>query len=270
MNYIYPKLPAKYTYPWFRIGGNGLANCLFVYARAIISSQKHKLPIIAPAWFNLSVGPYIRNEADKRHYLNLINSNGEISGLKKCVILLTHKKNDELLSFDENDENTVIVVNGLKDYFKSLLYNSKLVSKYLNDHINPSIIEKVNTFDFKKCIAVHIRLGDYSKERRTPLEWYAEKIKSYPESDKYKFLIFSDGDNKELSSILKIPNVQKVFFGNALADIIAISRCCYLFASDSTFSAWGAYLGQVPSCFYKRHFGQVLDNSQNEIVEMQY
>ena len=54
---------------------------------------------------------------------------------------------------------------------------------------------------------------------------------------------------------------------NAMADIYAISRCRYLIGSDSTFSGWGAFLGQVPCVFFRKHYGKVLRDEANERVE---
>ena len=69
--------------------------------------------------------------------------------------------------------------------------------------------------------------------------------------------------------LTSIPNVERVFFGNAISDIFAISKCCYMIGSDSTFSGWGAFLGQVPCVFYRKHYGPVLKDSSKEIVENQ-
>ena len=83
----------------------------------------------------------------------------------------------------------------------------------------------------------------------------------------YRYLIFSDGSDAELKDLFDLPNVQRVFFGNAISVIYAISKCCYLIGSDSTFSGWGAFLGQVPCLFYRKHYGRVLKDQSREIVE---
>ena len=49
-------------------------------------------------------------------------------------------------------------------------------------------------------------------------------------------------------------NVKRVFYGNAFADMYAISKTKMVIASDSTFSAWGAFIGQRPILFNRRHF----------------
>lgn len=69
-----------------------------------------------------------------------------------------------------------------------------------------------------------------------------------------------------VQSLLSLPNVERCFFGNAFADMWAISKCKFVIASDSTFSAWGAFLGQLPILFSKRHFPPVYDGRIPEAV----
>lgn len=252
--YVYPRIPGRDCY-FVRFMGSGLANCLFVYARAIAYAHRTGARVISPTWFNISVGPYIRHQKDKRHYLGLFRHCGEVSGIKKIVRLLFGK-------------GSVEIKQGLNNYFQDILEDSEQICEYLRQHICPSVLSRVNEYDFTDCVAVHIRLGDYPADVRVPLEWYKHKIEEvHARNPHYRFIVFSDGRNNELSEILSMPGVRREFFGNAIADIFAISRCSYLIGSDSTFSGWGAYLGQVPCIFYRKHYGPVLMNSEMEIVE---
>lgn len=76
IRYVYPELPALRTTAFVRIAGNGLANCLFVYARAVKYAHRTGARMIAPTWFNISLGPYLRRQPDKRHYLHLFALRG--------------------------------------------------------------------------------------------------------------------------------------------------------------------------------------------------
>lgn len=51
--------------------------------------------------------------------------------------------------------------------------------------------------------------------------------------------------------------------GNGLAN------CLYTYAKAISIakSGWGAFLGQVPCLFYRKHYGPVLKDQSNEIVE---
>ena len=253
MTYIYPRIPGRH-FGLFRIMGSGLANCLFVYARAIAAAHKSGAKLITPTWFNINIGTYLRHQADKRHYLGLFNSKGEVCGLKKLFVLmfLRHKMQVE---------------EGLGNYFRDLLDDTEIISSHIISHIKPKWRKPVEDYDFTGCVAIHIRLGDYTADIRTPLEWYQQKIEEKRAEGFSRFLIFSDGTDEELAELTKLEGVQRAFFGNAIADIYAISRCEYLIGSDSTFSGWGAYLGQVPCTFLRKHFGPVLKDASKEIVE---
>ena len=141
------------------------------------------------------------------------------------------------------------------------------IKKYFDEEILPSAIRLVPE-TLHGNVAVHIRLGDMPKEYRVPLDWYIEKIKQVREScDRpLSFLIFSDGNDSELKDLMALPNTRRVFFGNALADMVAISRCSLVIGSVSTFSWWGAYFGQVPCIFDRDHSGCMLRNKSMMLI----
>ncbi|WP_289766029.1 hypothetical protein [Bacteroides acidifaciens] len=264
MKYIYPKLPAYISSPLIRIGGNGLANCLFVYAKAIVYGHCYNLPIITPTWLNLSFGTYLRLQADKRHYYGLFNSNNEISGLRKMWLLAKLQSTTDIKKFIIEKDTNLLIVEGIYDFFKPLIDYHEIIKNYILEHINPKLLEKINNFDFTDTLAVHIRLGDFPINRRIPIDWYISEIKKHKRYN--RVLIFSDGQDEELKDLLYLPNMERVFFGGAIQDIIAISRCSYLIGSDSSFSAWGAFLGQVPCSFYRTQFGIILKDSSKQII----
>lgn len=62
------------------------------------------------------------------------------------------------------------------------------------------------------------------------------------------FGIYSDGRPEELGRLLSLPGVSWASRGSAIVDMLAMSRSSLLIASGaSTYSAWAAYLGLVPS-----------------------
>lgn len=252
IRYVYPKLPAVKDYGIFRVGGSGLANCLFIYARAIVASKKYGAKIISPTWFNLSIGPYLRGQQDKRHYSDIFKKES-VSGLKKLYFLFLKRD--------------VLTVQGLGGYFSDLTHQSSIIRKHFLAHLSEDLINSLPVIS-RNSVAVHIRLGDYIAERRVPIEWYIQTIKTVNEYFNYEtdILIFSDGTEDELQDVLSVANTRRAFYGSAFADIWAISQCSLVIASDSTFSAWGAFLNQVPLIFYKRHFPPVLDKPDHEIV----
>jgi len=88
--FVYPKFDSIIDIG-IRIGGFGLANCLFVYSRALVLSKINNYSIINPTWRRYGIGQYLRNEKDKRHYFNLFENIG-ISGLQKLFYLLIIKE----------------------------------------------------------------------------------------------------------------------------------------------------------------------------------
>jgi hypothetical protein len=255
---IYPKLPASFNLGFIRIGGSGLANCMFIASRAYVKSQQFNYGFIDPAWLNISMGPYLRKESDKRHYNGLFKSKG-IQGLLKLNYLLFYKRKKERL----------IVVEGLGNYFEDLLDSHNIVRDYILEITENKILNKVDITDYKKKIGVHIRLGDYKvSDLNTKLDWYILVIQVLIKmsNNKYEFLLFSDGNDEELKELLEIPQVKRGFTGSALGDILALSKCEIIIGSDSTFSGWGAFLGQVPIVFPKNHFGKVLINQKHELI----
>lgn len=261
--YVYPKLDS-FIDIGIRIGGFGLANCLFVYARSIVIAEKRQYKLINPTWERIGIGQYLRNEKDKRHYFGIFKKDG-IYGLKKYFLIWFSKYHGENCNeFNETHRPNIIKVQGLDKYFEPLLPYQHLIKQKLFSISKVSIRRE----EFSHTIGVHIRLGDFINKNRTPIDWYIDKIHQINQiaKNEVKFTVFSDGTNDELKTILDLKNVKRSSSNNALADIFALSECLLILGSDSTFSGWGAFLGQKPAIFFNKHFGSVLINKQDEII----
>ena len=70
----------------FRLGGAGLGNLLFPWARSLVYAKNNHSICISPTWRALKLGPLFRNEKDKRFYSDLFIDSG-ISGLQKFYLL---------------------------------------------------------------------------------------------------------------------------------------------------------------------------------------
>lgn len=252
--YYYPKLSDK-DFGYFRVGGPGLANCMFFVAKAYVACSKAKGKMISPTWVKFSIGPYIRHEKDKRAYTSLFKISG-ISGLRKIFAIIDCKLRSQRYS----------VFSDLGNYFGDLQDSQPIVRKYFESIVYPETIAKVK-IPLSDKIAIHVRLGDYLPHLRIPISWYVNVVKEILKvNPHHQFVLFSDGKDEELKDLLKIPNVNRAFFGNAFADMWAISKCKLLIASDSTFSAWGAFLGMVPIIFNRRHFPPVYGSDGFEFI----
>lgn len=254
--YFYPEL-SSYDFGWFRLSGPGLANCLFVAARAYICAVKENGVFISPTWAKFSIGPYLRGESDKRHYVGLFKKCG-VTGWRKFCLIIAAK-----FGF-----GSITKIKGLGNYFEDLREDAEIIRDYINKLILDKALNKVNREELTNSVAVHIRLGDYTSVNRIPISWYVEIINEIHKiAPDREILIFSDGTTSELSEVLRLPRTRLAYYGNAMADIVAISQCALVIASDSTFSAWGAFLGNKPVVFSKRHFPSVFSaNSTPEVV----
>lgn len=82
IKYVYPHLPSRKTYPFIRLAGSGLANSLFVYARALAFTEHEGLELINPTWCSFDPIQWKVMAKDKRTYLGLFRNIGA-SWLKK-------------------------------------------------------------------------------------------------------------------------------------------------------------------------------------------
>ena len=255
---IYPKLTLHADLGFIRAGGAGLANCMIISGRAYAIAKKEGSDFINPTWGKISIGPYIRKEIDKRHYFGLFKPFG-ISGIKKMYYLfLFLLKNKNIIKIDD-----------LGNYFRELRESYSTVKEYFDKIINKKRLRGLAGLDFTDVIGVHVRLGDYKNTKlETNISYYKNLILKIEEmyQDKYQFYVFSDAQDEEIKELLSIKNVKKVFFGNALADLIALSKTRLIIGSDSTFSGLASFLNQTPIIFSTRHFDAVLNDPNKEFV----
>lgn len=253
--YFYPKL-SNTDLGIIRIGGPGLANCMFFASKAYIRYINEGGRYISPTWNKFSIGPYIRKERDKRGYMRIFNNFG-VCGFRKILFIMLNK-----LGMIKCE-----IFSELGDYFTDLQPYQKEIASFFRNIVYPQTIAKVDGNKLKDSVAIHVRLGDYPAAYRISIQWYKKIILEILNNNPtQRFILFSDGSNEELKELLSISNVDRVFFGNAFADMWAISKCKMLIAADSTFSAWGAFLGNIPIIFNKRHFPPVYSTDSNKEI----
>ena len=251
--YAYPKLSNR-DYCWFRIGGPGLAKCMFFAAKAYVYAYTQGAKFIDPTWRKFSIGPWLRKERDKRVYNDLFYHIGLYGFCKFYVLKFISKRN--IVTFSE-----------LGNFFEDLNNHYDLVVDLFKKIIRPETISLVDKVSLNGKIAIHVRLGDYLPHLRIRISWYKQIVENILKiNPAAHFVLFSDGEDSELSDLLAIANLKRAFYGNAFADMYAISKCKLVIASDSTFSAWGAFLGQKPVIFCRRHFPAIYHGNIPEAV----
>lgn len=274
MLYSYAKLSPN-DFGIFRFRGWGLGNLLLPWARFVVATDQYGLAPIWPTWFQMSIGPTLRGESDKRFYSGLfLRDPASVAGPTKLFLLSTAPRmseddflrNPNAVSADANDR--VIVFEGLKGYFTEILKSHELIHRELLK-ITRDRHKAGLSYDFSKTISLHIRLGDQTAnpQHHIPLDWYVEQVRQVREAagDDIPALIFSDGSDDQLAAIMKLPRIKRVFFGSALADLLAMARSRVLVGASSTFSAWASFLGRMPVIWHTGHRKQPLYYEEGDI-----
>jgi hypothetical protein len=98
---------------------------------------------------------------------------------------------------------------------------------------------------------------------RIPLEWYLGIISELRSAlgTNFPVVVFSDGTDKEIAEVLELDNVIRSPFSESISDLLAIAKSTVIITSRSSYSLFGAYLGQVPSIWYE---------GKNEIYSYSY
>lgn len=242
-----------------RLGGAGLGNSLFPWARALVYAQENSCIRIQTTWKNLKIGTFLRKERDKRLYFDLFTGKDGISGFKKFWLL--------------NFSNKVKYFKGMENLFAPFKKQQVYIKEELLKIINPHHLEKVKTFD-SNSIGVHIRMGDFTHpdekmlrngawNYRLPIKWYQQVIEKLNEKSDLPICVFSDATEDELRDILQLKNCQSVYFGSAISDLVALSNCKILVSSASTFSMWASFLGQMPTIWFPGQLRQKLVNDSS-------
>ena len=262
--YVYPQLHGV-DLVFLRIGGVGLGNLLFPFARAVIFAKRYGFRLIAPTWFQIKLGPLMRGEEDKRLYSDLFDSCDYINGIKKFLILFFKKLNGDIyvdnLPWDiisHSNYPLVFIFKGMGNLFDDIKDGHAIVYEEILKITKERHLSKIkNNKEF--IIGIHIRMGDFVVNKnetaafsyRADLGWYMGCIDRIRQVLQYpaKALIFSDGNEHELSRVLQMGSVEKVYYGSAISDILALSKCDVLIASRSTFSMWASYLGRMPTLY---------------------
>jgi len=247
-----------------RAGVAGLGNRLFPWARCQIYSHLHGSPMLATRWFNVPIGTLIRWESDLRTYTNLFTRrNGDIAHWRGALVKMRAKRlaEPQSLSHPVLHEGGVslVVFQGIGQHFQPLIGWNALIRQELLAITKPRWRELAEAFQ-GTFIGIHVRRGDFQRpgsnqdfsktdNMSTPLAWFVESLKSIRShlSGRVPAVITSDGTPEELSGLLNMENVRLASTGSAIGDLLVLSRSSLLLASGSSFSAWAAFLGQMPT-----------------------
>lgn len=240
----------------------GLGNMLIPWADCFIWCKDLGFEQIAPFWHKIRIGPFIRGERDKRQYQKLFINSNLIHGIKRLWILLISKKISAEDFRISNNYKTIfpstLVCFSEMNQFDRLVGRHEEVKNELYRITRPKYWPVGLPQSY---IGVHIRMGDFpiksdlEKQHyfRIPLEWYLGVISILRSTlgTKYPIVVFSDGTDEEIEEVLELDNVIRSPFSESISDLLAIAKSTVIITSRSSYSLFGAYLGQVPSIWYE-------------------
>lgn len=274
-----------YGYP--SLGRYGLGNLLFPWARCFLWCREHNIPMIAPQWAQIRIGPYLRRERDKRNYQRLFEHDGYITGAKRAALLATAPKIDEgrkdVILETAGRGRQIVVFREMATMFDPLRGASQALGAEINRITRPQFLPQPMTET--PFIGIHVRRGDFAapkteadlREGRTslriPLSWYIAALARLREGmeGRTPALVFSDGDEQELADLLAIPDVALQSGNAAITDLLSLAQARAIIASGSTFSMWASFLSQVPTLWFPGQRKQrVLDAANGDELEPEF
>jgi hypothetical protein len=251
------------------IGSAGLGNGLFPWARAEVFARAAQVPVIAPRWASLRIGPYLRQEPEKRHYGNFFASSEHVGGVRGIGVGMFARR------FPEGQRESVyeaarrsllphvVVFRGLGAMFAPLLVEHGFIRRRLWDMtrepLRPLVDDGACTF-----IAMHVRRGDITRQgfapgeldavhQYTPLHWFVDIVAALSRAGVLQgtsVRVYSDGSVDELEPLLRCDGVHLQPRQAAITDLWAMSRSRLLVASGfSTFGMWASFLGGMPTLY---------------------
>lgn len=171
----------------------------------------------------------------------------------------------EFLFFDNNTLQKVPDKTDINGYFQSEKYFQHIENEIKKQFcFKKSIIEKSKElfFDAENFISVHIRRTDYANlQDYHPLvtqEWYESAMNHFKNET---FLFFSD-DIQWCKDTFGTRNIYSES-NDKYVDMCTMTRCKGHIIANSSFSWWGAYLGNGKTIAPKTWFGEKI-NHQND------
>ena len=113
-------------------------------------------------------------------------------------------------------------------------------------------------------IGVHVRLGDFAVGKdnkqvtgnqnniRIPLSWYVNILRALKERHpQMPIRVFSDGREEELQELTSL-GATLYRSGSDITDLLAMASASILVGSNSTYSRWAVFLGNMPSIWLEK------------------
>jgi hypothetical protein len=175
----------------------------------------------------------------------------------------------ECAADDPTDGKVLVLFRGFEGFFAPLAGRQELLRRELRAVTRDRYLRMVDATD-DVPIGICVRCGnDYAEpssheyrplgsNEKTPLRWYVETLRLIREETggSAPAFVVSDGTREMLRPLLDLENVTFVRPGAAISDLLILAKAKVLLAPGaSSFAAWAAFLGEMPSA---THPGQPL------------
>lgn len=237
-----------------RLGRAGLGNMLFPWARAVALAASDGMELMKPHWWRPRLGPYLRHEPDKRQYQRYLIQ-PSLSYVARSHVRLqmatTIDENGRVLRRGRSAER-IMIVDGMGEFFAPLMAQQHAVASAFWQMVDRRrrFVAQLS----EPCIAFHVRLGDFKwmygqggRNHATPIVWFAAQAAELRRlMPGHAVLVCSDGADHELADLMRVPGVRRAGGRTPIDHLVVLASADLIVGSGSTFSAWGAFLGQRP------------------------
>lgn len=261
------------------VGRYGLAHSLLAWARCELWCADNEVEMLAPSWFHVRIGPYLRRESDKRTYHKFFRFPRYVTGIRRAYILARYPRicaEDAGLRPAKQIEEKSLIVFSNRMSLNEETHFQEIVGRQAQVR---SALESMTVERYRRSIsqhagiALHVRMGDFlesatdaelrqgKKNSRLPIKWYTKMLTGIRQrlGAQVPAVVYSDGNNDSLRDLLSLPSVVRAPIQPAIVDLFGLSNANLLISSGSGFSMWGSYLGNVPRiCFPGQRFTRVL------------
>ncbi len=238
----------------------GLGHSMQSYSRAFSYYAAGHAEFIHPHWFKFRIGPYLRNELDKRSYHRIIRTPSEWGlsqwhSLRRCFNQVVTED-----AFDPNSQGQFLVVKDDRPHRFSLIQPYR--SQFVDALHSISRIKPVQRLGASPTIGIFHRSGDMrgrhpsqSDDRRLRTHGYGYIPVGYAAEALLKVrriagwcvpaVLSSDGDADEIHPIMTQGNVALARSDSALTNMLEMSQHDVLIIGTSSYGRWSWFLGDA-------------------------
>jgi len=242
----------------------GLANKLFVWARASCFAHLNQIPILCSSWGVVHWGSLFRRDQRARFYGKTFTGSSALDPLRRSFVVASyarvHASNVARLERPRSIP-TLYVFSGYpatEDYFEQIREHRDLLRESLVRIVRSRHRARLKSM-IPPVIAVHVRAGDFRPLRdgeefgrwghvRAPLSYYLDLINGVRAlaGTCLPVTIFSDSSEGVVRSLLSLENTSMAERSPDIVDLLQLSRSKVLITSpSSTFSYWAGFLSDA-------------------------